>query len=145
MAYRHARRSFLRQLSSTALLTLAVGTYAQEATFSQRPNILWITCEDTSTNLGCYGDPDAKTPILDAMAKEGVVYTNAFATAPVCSPARSCIITGVHACSQGTQHLRNLIKKSDRTFAVPFEKADEWSQRPRFTKWNEHGFLGSES
>lgn len=78
---------------------------------SQRPNILWITCEDISANLGCYGDTYAKTPNLDKLAAEGVLYTNVYATASVCSPARSCIITGVHAGSLGTQHLRSTISK----------------------------------
>ena len=70
------------------------------------PNILWITCEDISPNLGCYGDPYANTPHLDQLAKEGVLYKNAFASAPVCAVARSGIITGMYASSQGTQHMR---------------------------------------
>ncbi len=73
----------------------------------EKPNILWITCEDTSPYLGCYGDPFAITPRLDRFAGAGVMYTNAFATAPVCAPARSCLITGVYATSLGTQHLRS--------------------------------------
>ncbi len=75
-----------------------------------RPNILWITCEDTSPYLGCYGDPYAVTPNLDRLAGESIVYTNAFSTAPVCSPARSCLITGMYATSLGTQHLRSEVK-----------------------------------
>ena len=76
----------------------------------EKPNILWITCEDISPYLGCYGDTYAITPNLDKLAGEGVLYTNAFATAPVCAPARSCLITGVYATSLGTQHLRSSIK-----------------------------------
>ncbi len=71
-----------------------------------RPNILWVTCEDMSPTLGCYGDEYATTPNIDQFAKESVRYTNAFATNPVCSPSRSCLITGVYANSLGTQHLR---------------------------------------
>ena len=70
------------------------------------PNILWITSEDISPNLGCYGDIYAKTPHLDQLAKEGVLYKNAFASAPVCAVARSSIISGLYASSQGTQHMR---------------------------------------
>jgi len=73
---------------------------------TERPNILWITCEDISPHLGCYGDPYAHTPNLDRMAATGIRYQNAFAPAPVCTPARSSIITGVYASSLGTQHLR---------------------------------------
>ena len=57
--------------------------------------------------LGAYGDTLANTPNLDKLASEGVLYRNAFATAPVCSPSRSCLITGVYATSMGTQHLRS--------------------------------------
>ncbi|HPM83500.1 MAG TPA: sulfatase-like hydrolase/transferase [Candidatus Anammoximicrobium sp.] len=74
---------------------------------SVRPNILWITAEDIGPHLGCYGDGYAVTPNLDRLAQEGVRYTHAFATAPVCSPARSCLITGLYATSLGTQHLRS--------------------------------------
>jgi len=75
----------------------------------RRPNILWITCEDTSLILGCYGDPCAVTPSLDRLARQGVRYTNAFAVASVCSPSRSCLITGVYPTSLGTQHLRSTL------------------------------------
>lgn len=70
------------------------------------PNILWITCEDISPNLGAYGDSFAHTPNLDLLAKEGILYTNAIASAPVCAVARSSIITGLYASSQGTQYMR---------------------------------------
>ncbi len=71
-----------------------------------RPNILWITCEDISSNLGCYGDDYAVTPNLDRLATEGVRFTNAFATIGVCAPARSTIITGMYPPSIGSQHMR---------------------------------------
>ena len=67
----------------------------------ERPNILWITAEDMSPTLGCYGDAFAITPHIDQLANEGVLYSNAFATAPVCSPSRSCLINGLYAPSQG--------------------------------------------
>jgi arylsulfatase A-like enzyme len=71
------------------------------------PNILWITAEDMSPTLGCYGDAYATTPHIDQFASESVLYENAFATAPVCSPSRSCIINGLPATSQGTQQMRS--------------------------------------
>ena len=73
---------------------------------AERPNILWITAEDMSPALGCYGDSYASTPNIDKLAKESIRYTHAFATNPVCSPSRSCLITGVYATTLGTQHLR---------------------------------------
>jgi arylsulfatase A-like enzyme len=74
---------------------------------TEKPNILWITCEDITTMIGCYGDPLATTPNIDNLASEGVLYKNAYSTAPVCSPARSCLVTGVYATSLGTQNLRS--------------------------------------
>jgi arylsulfatase A-like enzyme len=73
----------------------------------ERPNILWITSEDNGPFLGCYGDPIAKTPHLDALAAKGIRYTNAFANAPVCAPARSSWIFGAPAASLGTLHMRS--------------------------------------
>lgn len=58
------------------------------------PNILWIYVEDISPNLNCYGDEMVKTPNIDDLAKHGILFTNTFMPAPVCSPCRSAIITG---------------------------------------------------
>ena len=71
-----------------------------------RPNILWLSAEDISTHLGCYGDPHAITPNLDQLASEGTRYTHAFTTAGVCAPCRSTIITGMYQNSIGTHHMR---------------------------------------
>ncbi len=73
-----------------------------------RPNILWITSEDNSAHwLGCYGNQQAKTPRIDGLADSGITYLNAYANAPVCAVARSTILTGVHAVTMGTQHMRS--------------------------------------
>ncbi len=70
------------------------------------PNIVWINCEDLDENLGCYDYPQAMTPNLDKLAEESILYTNAFANAPICAPARACLITGLYPTSFGGQHLR---------------------------------------
>ena len=71
------------------------------------PNVLWISAEDISPDLGCYGDEYATTPRLDALAEEGVTFTRCFANAGVCAVARSCIITGMYPVAIGTQHMRS--------------------------------------
>jgi arylsulfatase A-like enzyme len=76
---------------------------------AELPNILWITCEDISPNLGCYGDHFAVTPNLDALAAKGMRYTNAISNAPVCAPARTTIITGLYPPSIGAEHMRSLV------------------------------------
>ncbi len=73
-----------------------------------RPNILWITMEDTSPHfIGCYGNSDARTPVIDQLAKNGVKFTNAFSPGTVCSPSRTAIITGVKTYETGTGNHRS--------------------------------------
>lgn len=74
---------------------------------NDRPHILWIVSEDNGPFIGAYGDEFATTPNLDAFAGKSVLYENAFATAPVCAPARSTLITGVYPTAMGTQHMRS--------------------------------------
>ena len=73
---------------------------------TERPNILWITCEDISPYLGSYGCPEAHTPNLDRLASEGIRYTRAYANAPVCAVARSTLLTGMYATTLGTHNMR---------------------------------------
>lgn len=84
-----------------------------------RPNILWITSEDNSPLLGCYGDAFATTPNLDKLAAGGFRYTHAYANAPVCAPTRNTIITGVYANSGGNQHMRSQYAKSSAVHYFP--------------------------
>ena len=79
----------------------------------ERPNILWVSCEDISPNLGCYGDDYARTPHLDRLAREGVRFDRAFTPAGVCAVVRSSLITGVYAPSQGSQHMRSRVELPD--------------------------------
>jgi len=74
----------------------------------EQPNILWVTIEDTSPHfIGCYGNNDAKTPVIDQLASEGVRFNNAFSTGTVCSPSRTAIITGVKTYKAGTGNHRS--------------------------------------
>jgi len=108
------RRHFLKTAGLTAISVGLAGCQAIEepqapqpvSTAVARPNILWLTCEDTGPHLGCYGDPHAITPTLDALAARGIRYTNAFMVAGVCAPSRSSIITGMYPTTLGTHHMR---------------------------------------
>lgn len=73
---------------------------------SRRPNILWLSVEDMSPWLGCYGDSTVPTPNIDRLAREGVRYDKAFATAGVCAPSRCAIITGMYQTSIGGHNMR---------------------------------------
>lgn len=76
------------------------------ATPATRPNILWISLEDTSPRFGCHGDPVARTPNLDRLAAGGCVYPNAFSVAGVSAPSRAAIITGMYPTFIGAHHMR---------------------------------------
>lgn len=86
---------------------------------SERPNILWLSAEDISPHLGCYGDPHASTPHLDRLASQGVRYSHAFTTAGVCAPCRSGIITGMYQTTIGTQHMRSIAQLPEQIQPFP--------------------------
>ncbi|MDA7866450.1 sulfatase-like hydrolase/transferase [Verrucomicrobia bacterium] len=90
------------------ILTLGIWIIFCHASLAQdRPNILWITSEDNGPQLGCYGDDYATTPHLDALAKRGMLYRKAWSNAPVCSPARTTLISGLYPPSTGAEHMRS--------------------------------------
>ena len=65
-----------------------------------KPNILWVTIEDSSPQFfGCYGNTNARTPVIDKLAEEGVRFTNAFSTGTVCSPSRFVSFYTCNNCS----------------------------------------------
>lgn len=104
-----------------ALLLLAV--VATPGLAADPPNFVFITCEDISPNLGCYGDPDAITPNLDQLAKEGARFTKAFSHAPVCAPTRSGLITGQYPTTLGSHHMRSKLVKPPPLFTDSLRKA----------------------
>lgn len=90
-----------------------------EPSSQERPNILWITCEDISPYLGCYGFDQAHTPNLDQFSERGIRFLNAYANAPVCAVARSTILTGMYASTIGTHHMRSRTILPDYIPAYP--------------------------
>ena len=90
-------------LIPTIILLVASFTPA----FADTPNILWISSEDNGPHLGVYGDSYADTPNLDALGARGMIYRNAWSTAPVCAPARTTIISGMYPPSTGSEHMRS--------------------------------------
>ncbi len=105
------RRDFLKVAGLGAVgwhLSAAMSRSAFAAElYGRRPNIVWIMAEDIAPDLACYGTPEVKTPNLDRMAAEGIRYTNAFATCPVCSPSRSAMITGMYQTTIGAHNHRS--------------------------------------
>lgn len=87
-----------------AILVLSLPLRGETA---KRPNIVWILADDMSPHFGCYGETLIKTPNVDRLAAEGVKFSNAFTTAPVCSASRSALITGHYQTSIGAHHHRS--------------------------------------
>src|SRR5438445_11647847 len=89
---RCAIRSYLPAVAPAAIIA-AVLCYSTSA--ADRPNIVIILADDLgAVDLGCYGADLIETPRLDALAKESVLFRQAYASAPVCSPTRAALMTG---------------------------------------------------
>lgn len=101
----------------------------------KRPNFILLVGEDAGRALGCYGDADARTPHLDELAAEGCCYDNAFSTAPVCSPSRSSLVTGLYPWSLGTHHHRSRLLHPPRLFTQELRAAGyyvNWANKTDF-------------
>jgi arylsulfatase A-like enzyme len=129
-------------LVAVALLIVAMlALRSRAADAPKRPNILWIVSEDNGRFLGCYGDPYAHTPNLDKLAAEGVLFTNAFANAPVCAPSRSTLITGMYASTLGTLHMRSRypVPKDFEFYCKSMRDAGYYCMNPGKTDYNIQG------
>ncbi|MES1026387.1 sulfatase [Gloeocapsa sp. BRSZ] len=92
-----SRRSFLNYSVATALATtLDELTFLQVGHSTSRPNILLITADDLGQTLSCYGDKVARTPHIDRLASEGILFLNSYVTQASCSPSRSSLFTGLY-------------------------------------------------
>jgi arylsulfatase A-like enzyme len=105
---RITRRHFVQTLAAgLGAAAVAPRILAEHRPAAPRPNILWIVSEDNNPYLGCYGNTLVRTPTLDGLARQGVLYENCFSQAPVCAPSRFTLITGMYATSCGpAEHMR---------------------------------------
>jgi arylsulfatase A-like enzyme len=94
------------------------------------PNVLWFVVDDMSADFSCYGEKAIDTPAVDQLAEEGLLFSGAYATSPVCSTFRSSLITGMYQNSIGSHHHRSgrgkhRIKLPDGVRPIPelFQKA----------------------
>lgn len=96
----------------------------------QKPNIIWLMAEDISLDLECYGVKGVKTPALNKMVQEGVIFTNAFCTNSICSPSRSAMMTGVHQLKINAQHHRS---NRDVALPEPYKPFTYWLREAGYT------------
>lgn len=100
-------RNLPKALLATLLIAAAASLHADRSSPATRSNIVWIVVDDMSPHFGCYGGTRIDTPRIDRLAREGTRFSHAFATAPVCSPSRSALITGMYQTTIGSHHHRS--------------------------------------
>lgn len=85
----------------------------------KRPNVLWILIENIGPEFSSYNYPHIKTPNIDQLATEGALYKKAFTNAPVCSPSRTSLITGMYPNAIGGHHHRSQADLTDSLKTIP--------------------------
>ncbi len=96
-------------IATIALAAIVSPSLAQKE--NVRPNIIYILADDLGYgDVGCYGQKYIKTPNIDRLASEGIRFTQHYSSAPVCAPARCCLMTGKHA---GHAYVRNNFEIKD--------------------------------
>jgi len=101
--HKTTRRDFLR-ITGAAALGAALSPYGAlgAAPARRRPNVLFVFSDmQRAYSMGCYGDANARTPVLDAFAKQGARFDAAMSNTPVCCPYRACLMTGQYAHHHG--------------------------------------------
>ncbi len=89
-------------LKYLSLFFLAVTSFTSSlGAADKQPNVLFIISDDLNNNLGCYEDPQAKTPNLDKLAARGVQFNNSYCSYPLCGPSRNSLLTGLYPNSTG--------------------------------------------
>src|SRR5215510_15523159 len=94
-------------LFAVTLCASATGEHVSRRGQAARPNVLWFVVDDMSASFSCYGEKLIETPNVDRLAREGTRFSRAFVTAPVCSPSRSALITGMYQTSIGAHNHRS--------------------------------------
>jgi arylsulfatase A-like enzyme len=114
------------KLKRTAALTLFAGVFCHlsptAAPFNEKPNIIFMMVDDLGYgDLGCYGQQKIQTPNIDRMAEQGLRFTQAYAGAPVCTPSRCVLMTGLHnghtAARDNVPHYHTYLEENDITVA----------------------------
>jgi len=123
------RREFLESLgfaagSTVGLSALLSSDAASQASRGKRPNIIFIMTDDHASHaLSCYGSKINKTPNLDRIANEGMLFNNSFCTNSICAPCRAVILTGKYSHLNGVIDNRKKFDGNQQTFPKLLQKA----------------------
>ena len=109
------RQTQLALVLAIFLLASPIVVMAQQTSKSARPNFLFIIGDDcTFRDIGCYGG-QAHTPNIDRLAKEGMRFTRSFQAAPMCSPTRHNLYTGIYPVKSGAYPNHTFVKPGTRS------------------------------
>lgn len=118
-----SRRDFLAS-SAAALSAWGCGSAPPRGEEAQPLNVLFLFPDQMRAQaMGCMGNPDVKTPHLDRLAAEGLLFRNHFANTPVCCPARANILTGKYAHANGMTANDFRLRESETTLAELYREA----------------------
>ena len=137
-----SRREFLKTVGSMAASGMALSLLPSCNSICQmtgaeakRPNIIFIMTDDHASHaLSCYGSKINKTPNLDRIAKEGMLFKNSFCTNSICAPCRAVILTGKYSHINGVIDNRKKFDGSQQTFPKLLQKAGY--QTAMIGKWH---------
>jgi arylsulfatase A-like enzyme len=136
MAENMDRRTFL---ATPAMAAATSGSgFAMQQSPASKPNVIWILGDQHRAQaLGCAGDPNARTPHIDNLARDGVHFTNAISGFPLCCPFRGSMLTGryPHHCVRGHEYA---MPEGQPTIAQPFRQAGYHTAY--FGKWHVDGW-----
>ena len=140
------RRSFLKAVGAGGASFALPGCAVAALQSKDKPNIVWLTTEDNSANwYRLYNPKGAPMPNIERLAKEGLVFNNAYSCGPVCSVARSTIISGCYVSRLGAQYHRKQVPvampDSVRMFPWYLRQAGYYTTNNRKEDYN---FLNSE-
>jgi arylsulfatase A-like enzyme len=134
----------MKYLTHILLFSLVILMYVgcsqpeQKKDIPYKPNIVWIVVEDMSEHWSCYGETTIQTPNIDKLASEGELFENAFVTAPVCSPSRSAMITGMYQTTSGAHNHRSQIEEGkgggNKVYFSSYQLPDEIPFLPKLFK-----------
>ncbi len=125
------RRDFIKTISAggavATLSTSSSRSFSQQSR-KKKPNIIFIMADDLGYgDVGCYGQTRVQTPNIDRLAAGGLRFTQAYAGAPVCTPSRSVLMTGLHnghtPARDNIPHYHTYLEENDVTIAEVLKQA----------------------
>lgn len=129
--------------SQNIVFSKAEDNTMKSQTDQSRPNVIFILADDMGFgDLGYFGNPDVKTPVLDELAKESICMTQHYSAAPVCAPARAALLTGKYPYRTGLDMSRTWRGLSPKNKTIANYFSDAGYSTALIGKWHLNGKPG---